>query len=225
MINMKTASLEQRPGDPRRMKALLGKAEWRHGPGAPNKDTTTCVVADSDGNVVSATPSGFNGTLIGNTGVWFSCRLMSFNAWEGHPNCIMPGKRPRITLTPGLILKDGKPAYAVSSAGGDQQDQALLQLIVNSIDFGMSPAEAVTAPRFGTAHHLGSFRQSPPMLGSLFLDPRLGAETIVELMSRGNKVELLKFPWGRPVVVQFHQDSGVIEAAGDPKAFRNAGAY
>jgi gamma-glutamyltranspeptidase/glutathione hydrolase len=225
LIDKRHASLEQRPGDPRRMKALLDNTEWRHGPGGPNKDTTTCVVVDRYGNVVSATPSGFNGTLIGKTGVWFSSRLQSFNAWEGHPNCIMPGKRPRITLTPGMVLKDGKPALAVSSAGGDQQDQALLQLIVNSLDFGLSPAEAVTAPRFGTQHHLGSFRQSPPVLGSLLLDPRLGEETINDLKGRGARVSLLKAAWGRPVVVRIHQDTGVIEAAGDPTAKRNAGAY
>jgi gamma-glutamyltranspeptidase / glutathione hydrolase len=225
LIDKRHASLEQRPGDPRRIKALLDKTEWRHGPGGPNKDTTTCVVVDRYGNVVSATPSGFNGTLISKTGVWFSSRLQSFNTWEGHPNCIMPGKRPRITLTPGIVLKDGKPVLAVSSAGGDQQDQALLQLIVNSLDFGMSPEEAVTSPRFGTMHHLGSFRQAPPVLGSLLLDPRLGDETINELKSRGFNVTPLKFAWGRPVVVRIHPDTGMIEAAGDPKAFRNAGAY
>jgi len=137
----------------------------------------------------------------------------------------MPGKRPRITLTPGIVLKDGKPALAVSSAGGDQQDQALLQLIVNSLDFGMSPAEAVTAPRFGTMHHLGSFRQSPPVLGSLLLDLRLGKATIQDLLARGARVELLRGAWGRPVVVRIPPDGGVIEAAGDPTAKRNAGAY
>jgi gamma-glutamyltranspeptidase/glutathione hydrolase len=225
LIDLKHASLEQRPGDPRKMKALLDKAAWRHGPGGPSKDTSTCVAADRYGNVVASTPSGFSGTLIGETGVRFGSRLQSFNLWEGHPNCVMPGKRPRITLTPGLVLKDGKPALAVSSAGGDQQDQALLQLIVNCLDFGMSPAEAVTAPRIGTMHHLGSFRQAPPVLGSLLLDPRLGEETINEMKARGFKVSLLKAAWGRPVVVRFHPDSGVIEAAGDPTAKRNAGAY
>jgi gamma-glutamyltranspeptidase/glutathione hydrolase len=225
LIDLKHVSQEQRPGDPRKMKALLDKAEWRHGQGAPNKDTSTCVVADRYGNVVAATPSGFSGTLIGDTGVRFGSRLQSFNLWEGHPNCVMPGKRPRITLTPGLVLKDGKPALAVSSAGGDQQDQALMQLIVNCLDFGMSPAEAVTTPRFGTQHHLGSFRQAPPALGSLLLDPRLGEETINEMKSRGFKVSLLKAAWGRPVVVRFYPGSGVIEAAGDPTAKRNAGAY
>src|SRR5206468_2461045 len=138
----------QRPGDPRHGKALLEHADSRRGLGGPANDTTTCLVADAQGNVVAATPSGFSGVVAGKTGVYLGTRLQSFNTWEGHPNCIEPGKRPRITLTPTIVLKDGKPAFAVSVAGGDMQDQATLQLLVSAIDFGMSPADAVTAPRF-----------------------------------------------------------------------------
>jgi gamma-glutamyltranspeptidase / glutathione hydrolase len=225
LIDMKHASLELRPGDPRKMKPLLEKPDMATGQGGPDKDTTTCVCVDKWGNVVAATPSGFSGHLAGNTGIWFGCRLQSFNTKEGSPNCIEPGKRPRITLTPGIILKDGKPVLAISSAGGDQQDQALCQLIVNCLDFGMTPAEAVTQPRFGTAHHISSFRQAPPNLGSLFLDKRHGDKTIEELKSRGFKVSMMGGAWGRPVVVRIDQATGVIDAAGDPKAFRNVGAY
>lgn len=225
LIDLKRASLELRPGDPRRMKPLLEKSDVPTGPGAEDKDTTTCVCVDRWGNVVAATPSGFNGVLAGKTGLWFGCRLQSFNIQAGSPNCIEPGKRPRITLTPGIILKNGKPVLAVSCAGGDQQDQALCQIIVNCLDFGMSPADAVTQPRFGTAHHISSFRQAPPVLGSLMLDPRHGKETIDELTSRGFKVSTLKGPWGRPVAVRIDPGTSILEAAGDPKAKRNAAAY
>src|SRR6185436_3824275 len=139
----------------------------RVGLGGPTNDTTTCLVADAAGNVVAATPSGWHGVQAGTTGVWLGTRLQSFNTWLGHPDCIEPGKRPRITLSPTLVLKDGKPAIAVSVAGGDGQDQATLQMLLDVIDFGMTPAEAVTVPRFGTNHHLGSFRQTKPDLGSL----------------------------------------------------------
>ena len=88
-------------------------------PVATVHDTTTCLVADKDGNVIAATPSGWSGVVAGDTGVWLGSRLQSFNTWEGHPNCIEPGKRPRITLTPGLVFKGGKPLLAVSVAGGD----------------------------------------------------------------------------------------------------------
>jgi gamma-glutamyltranspeptidase/glutathione hydrolase len=162
---------------------------------------------------------------MGKTGIWLSSRLQSFNCWEGHPNCIEPGKRPRITLTPGLVLKNGKVVLALSSAGGDQQDQALLQLLVNCLDFGMTPKQAVTAPRFGTMHHLTSFRQGPPQLGNVVAYPQLGEALIKDLQSRGAKVTLQKVAWGRPVVVHIDQATGVMEAAGDPMGKRNAGAY
>jgi gamma-glutamyltranspeptidase/glutathione hydrolase len=145
LIDMKQASLVQRPGDPRGGKALLDAADARRGLGGPANDTTTCVVADGQGNVVAATPSGFSGPVIGDTGIWLGSRLQSFNIWEGHPNCIQPGKRPRITLTPTLVLKDDKPVIAVSVAGGDLQDQVTLQVLLNVIDFGLKPADAVTA--------------------------------------------------------------------------------
>jgi gamma-glutamyltranspeptidase/glutathione hydrolase len=225
LIDLKKSSQTQQPGDPRRMKALLPRTEWPSGPGYVDKDTTTCVVADKHGNCVAATPSGFNGGLAGKTGIWFSSRLQSFNTWEGHPNCIEPGKRPRITLTPGIVLKDGKLVLAVSSAGGDQQDQALLQLIVDCLDFGLSPKEAVTSARFGTQHMMSSFGQGPPQLGNVLVYPSIGDGVIKSLEARGAKVTLQKVAWGRPVVVRVDPQTGVIEAAGDPTAKRNAGAY
>ena len=76
-------------------------------------------MVDRWGNVIATTPSGWQGVEAGDTGVWLGTRLQSFNLWEGHPNCIEPGKRPRITLTPTLVLKDQKPTLAVSVAGGD----------------------------------------------------------------------------------------------------------
>jgi gamma-glutamyltranspeptidase / glutathione hydrolase len=225
LIDLKKSSHWQQPGDPRAMKALLPRPEWPKGPGYAGKDTTTCVVVDKHGNAVAATPSGFNGVLVGKTGVWFGSRLQSFNTWEGHANCIEPGKRPRITLTPGLVLKNGKLALAASSAGGDQQDQALLQLMVDCLDFGLSPKDAVTAPRFGTLHFMSSFGQAPPQLGNVLVYPSVGDGVIKSLEERGAKVTLQKVAWGRPVVVRVDQQTGLIEAAGDPTAKRNAKAY
>jgi gamma-glutamyltranspeptidase/glutathione hydrolase len=79
------------------------------------------------------------GVEAGDTGIWMGTRLQSFNLWEGHPNCIEPGKRPRITLTPTLVLQGNKPSLAVSIVGGDGQDQAGLQLVLNHIDFQLDP--------------------------------------------------------------------------------------
>jgi gamma-glutamyltranspeptidase/glutathione hydrolase len=162
--------------------------------------------------------------VAGKTGVYLGTRLQSFNNWEGHPNCVEPGKRPRITLTPTLVLRDGKPAFAVSVAGGDMQDQATLQLLLSAIDFGMPPRDAVTAPQFGTHHHLGSFRQAAPQLGSLQLSPDYPAAVVKELTARGHKVTVRR-PSEAPVMIGIDPTTGLLRAAGDPKARRHAAAY
>jgi gamma-glutamyltranspeptidase/glutathione hydrolase len=151
--------------------------------------------------------------------------LQSFNAWQGHPNCIEPGKRPRITLTPTLVLKDGKPVLAVSVAGGDGQDQTTLQLLIDSLDFGLAPDKAVTAPRFGTNHHLGSFRQRPPELGSLLVNPEVGEEAIKDLRARGHRVTISNRALWAPCMLSIDAKTGQLHAAGDPRARRHAGAY
>jgi gamma-glutamyltranspeptidase/glutathione hydrolase len=224
LIDRRQASLAQRPGDPLAMKPLAETFDARVGVGGPAKDTTTCVAADGQGNVVAATPSGFSGVVAGKTGVYLGTRLQSFNNWPGSPNCIEPGKRPRITLTPTLVLKDGKPVLAVSVAGGDMQDQAILQHVVNTIDFGLSPEASVTAPRFGTNHHLGSFRQPPSQLGSLTLDPAYGAEVVRALTERGHKVTSRR-PSENSVMIAIDPQTGLLRAAGDPNARRHAAAY
>jgi gamma-glutamyltranspeptidase / glutathione hydrolase len=226
LLDMRRASLELRPGDPRGGKALLPMQpqEYRL-PKDPVGDTTTCVVADRYGNVVAATPSGFGGVLAGGTGIRLGSRLRSFNTWRGHPDCIEPGKRPRITLTPTLVLKGGKPIAAISVAGGDLQDQVTLQLLLAYLEFGFSPAEAVTASRFATEHHIGSFNQPPPKLGSLSVYENLGKATIEELKKRGHKVGVVKPPLSNPVMLTLDPETGEKKAAGDPRANRHARAY
>ena len=122
------------------MKAVQEGGAFRPGVGG----TTTCVVADRWGMVVSATPSAnvYHAGGTGSTGVSYGNRLRSLNTTPGHPNCIAPGKRPRITLTPTMVLKDGAPVLAISVAGGDLQDQATLNLLLDFVEFGMQPAEA-----------------------------------------------------------------------------------
>jgi gamma-glutamyltranspeptidase / glutathione hydrolase len=225
LIDMKKASLKQQPGDPKSGKELLDAERTRFGLGNTGHDTTTCLVADDEGNVIAATPSGWDGVLVGDTGIWLGSRLQSFNTWADHPNCIAPGKRPRITLTPTLVLKDDKPVLAVSVAGGDGQDQAAIQMLTDVIDFGMSPREAVTAVRFGTNHLVGSFGQAPPQLGSLLIYSEVGSQTIDALKARGHQVKLEKSPMWHPVVLAIDPASGEINVAGDPKANRHAAAY
>jgi gamma-glutamyltranspeptidase/glutathione hydrolase len=224
LIDLHHASLAVRPGDPSELKPLLESTQTRAGTAGTSNDTTTCLVADGAGNVVAATPSGWSGVVAGKTGIWLGSRLQSFNIWPDSPNVIEAGKRPRITLTPSLVFKDGKPVLAVSVAGGDEQDQTGLQLILNHIDFGLAPAESVTAPRYGTNHHLGSFRQTPPVLGDLHINPDVGESTIAELGARGHQV-VTKAPASAPCVIVIDPSNHTLDAAGDPKARRHAGAF
>ena len=224
LIDLGRASLELRPGDPVHGQALLKGVGTPDGKGGPANDTSTCLVADRSGNVVAATPSGWSGVLAGETGVWLGSRLQSLDTRAGHPNVIEPGKRPRVTLTPTLVLKGGKPAFAVSVAGGDLQDQVTLQVLENLIDFQLSAEAAVTAARFQTDHHVGSFRQTPPKLGDLGVDAGLDAGTAEALKALGHRVRAVRPPIAAPTVLRINLESSRVDAAGDPRAGRHAAA-
>jgi gamma-glutamyltranspeptidase/glutathione hydrolase len=226
LIDLKKASQEARPGDPRNLKALKGPGVFRPGVGG----TTTCVIADRWGNVVAATPSANvhrETPTGGRAGVSFGNRLRSLNTTPDHPNCIQPGKRPRITLTPTLVLKQGKPVLAISVAGGDLQDQATLNLLLNHIEFGQLPEEAVRTPRFATYHHQDSFDPNPKRestflkAGSLAINDRVDAGVRRDLASRGHQVEARSAHIATPVML-YIDPAGVFHAAGDPEAGRHA---
>jgi gamma-glutamyltranspeptidase/glutathione hydrolase len=152
------------------------------------------------------------------------------NTSPGHPNRLQPGKRPRITLTPTLVLKDQKPIVAISVAGGDIQDQTTLNVLLNHIDFGMPPDAAVTAPRFSTEHHQDSFNPDPDRSkafvapGSLELGPGISAAAAKELEGRGHRVRSVAGPIAHPVMLWIDPATGMMHAAGDPAAKRHAAA-
>ena len=151
LIDMQVASQKQQPGDPYNMKPLLGSAPKDHKQfSGHSDDTSNCLVADKWGNVVAATPSGWGGVPAGDTGLQLGSRMIGLTTWEGHPSVLVPGKRPRITLTPTLVMRDGKPVFAISVAGGDQQDQASIQIALNRIVFGFDAKQSVQTPRFST---------------------------------------------------------------------------
>ncbi|HEX5410646.1 MAG TPA: gamma-glutamyltransferase [Terriglobia bacterium] len=188
LIDPKKASLELRPGDPYNMKPTKPATitgPWHGG-------TTVMCVTDKWGNVIAATPSGLSSTagVAGRTGIIHGARLTSLNTFAGTPNVIQPGKRPRITLSPTLLFHNGRPVMAISVAGGDQQDQAALQVILAYVDFGMTPEEAFNAPRFSTSHFVGSFGQDRPHLGSLTVPRSVGAAVEADLKARGHVLKL-----------------------------------
>jgi len=186
-------------------------------------DTTCANAVDSHGNVFSATPSGawLPSVIAGDTGIPLGTRLQSFVTTPGHANTLAPGKRPRVTLSPTIVLKDGKPVYALSTPGGDNQDQALLQTLLNIIDFGMTPQAAVESPRFQTEHFYASFGNHEFIPGKLNVESRLPRETIEALIALGHKVNV-SGPWSNasaPTVIHL-ADGGVLEGGADPRRGR-----
>lgn len=118
------------------------------------RGTTSVEAADKEGWVVSITPSGgwLPSCIAGHTGMGMSQRMQSFVLDPSlNPfNVVEPGKRPRVTLTPTLAMKDGKPFLAFAVQGGDTQDQNLLQFFLNIVEFGMTVQESVEAPNINS---------------------------------------------------------------------------
>lgn len=156
--------------------------------------TTSVETADAEGWVVSVTPSGgwIPAVVAGNTGVGLSQRMQSFVLDENlNPyNLPEPGKRPRVTLTPSLALKDGKPMLAFAVQGGDSQDQNLLQLFLNMVEFGMDVQEATEAANINSYQMQSSFGNHEVRPGAIVLRKDTPAWVSKELVDRGYQIEL-----------------------------------
>ncbi len=164
---------------------------------ALHRGTTSIEAADKDGWVVSVTPSGgwVPSCIAGHTGVGMSQRMQSFvlDASIDPFNVVEPGKRPRVTLTPSLAMKDGKPFLAFAVQGGDTQDQNLLQFFLNVVEFGMTVQEAVEAPNINTDQlwlSLGGTKMDDrkPKPGNILLDINTPDFTRRELRQMGYKL-------------------------------------
>ena len=155
--------------------------------------TTSVIASDAAGWLVSVTPSGgwIPATIAGHTGVGLSQRMQSFvlDPAENPFNVLEPGKRPRVTLTPSLALREGKPWLAFAVQGGDTQDQNLLQFFLNVFEFGMTPQEATEAANFNSYQMKASFDQHESQPGRILLSTSVPAWVIRELALRGYKPE------------------------------------
>ena len=151
--------------------------------------TTSVEAADEEGWVVSVTPSGgwVPAVIAGHTGVGLSQRAQSFvtDPAENPFNVIEPGKRPRVTLTPTLALKDGKPFLCFSVQGGDSQDQNLLQFFLNVVEFGMDVQQASEAPNINSFQMSSSFGNHESRPGRILLADAIPAWTRAELRRMG----------------------------------------
>ena len=162
--------------------------------------TTSIQAADTSGWVISVTPSGgwIPAVIAGRTGVGLSQRAQSFvtHPGDGPFNVVAPGKRPRVTLTPSLALKDGEPMMAFSVQGGDSQDQNLLQFFLNTVEFGMTPQEAVEAPNINSFQMRSTFGAHESRPGRMVIAESTPDWTRNELRKMGYTLEVERLTSG-----------------------------
>ncbi|MBR0898981.1 gamma-glutamyltransferase family protein [Bradyrhizobium tropiciagri] len=233
-----TASIELRPGTiegfggavDARVSAAARLAVAASGAGEPTVgrlgsvrgDTVHFDIIDKEGNMIAATPSGGwlqSSPVIPELGFCLGTRAQMFWLDESHPAALVPGKRPRSTLSPTMALRDGRPYLAWGSPGGDQQDQWIPQFFLRHVHAGMNLQEAIDAPAWHSEHFPSSFwpRNSRP--GTLIVEGRLPKETIDELRKRGHLVEVGE-DWSEGRLVAASLDGIRRRAAANPRGMQ-----
>jgi gamma-glutamyltranspeptidase / glutathione hydrolase len=213
------AALDHRVGDPYRFDPGVKPPAVRYRPhaqgthsSAASGDTTCVDVVDKDGNLFSATPSSgwlLGGAFVaGDTGVPLSNRMQVFDLDPASPNVLAGGKRPRTTLTPTLLLKDQKPFLAISTPGGDSQDQQILNVLLQVIVFGKDLQDAIEAPRINSLHPHSSFDNHDSEPGALEIENRVAPAVRDALTARGHRLRILG-PYG--------MSTGVVAVGVDPR--------
>ena len=199
-----------------------------------SKDTTHMAVIDRHGNVFDATPSGgwiTGAVILGNTGIGMSVRGEQFWLDKTRAAQIRPRSRPRYTLTPSLVFKDGTPLMALGTPGGDNQDQTILQAFLDIVEFWDAWYPNVHAalewPRFQTLHFHGSFWPHEAGFNKLNLEASIPDAVFDELKARGHDVSRLR-PFGMSgcaTTVMIDPKTGSRIAGADPRRDCYAAAY
>jgi gamma-glutamyltranspeptidase/glutathione hydrolase len=192
--------------------------------GGTRGDTVHIDVADAAGNLISATPSGGwlqSSPTIPELGFCLGTRAQMFWLEPGLPNSLAPGKRPRITLSPSLALRDGQPTMAFGTPGGDQQDQWQLCFWLAHTVGGLNLQAAIDAPNWHSNAFPSSFYPRAWTPGELVVESRLGEAAIAELRSRGHEV-VLSDAWelGRMSCVARDTRAGLLRAAANPRGMQ-----
>lgn len=190
--------------------------------GPVEPDTSFLCVVDEWGNAFSATPSDGGGASPVIPGLGFIVSGRGVQSWldPAHPSAIAPRKRPRLTPNPGLILRDGAVYAPYGTPGLDVQPQAMVQLAVNLIDFGMEPQAAIEAPRVATYSFPASSHPHPYSPGLLRAESRLPDDVLAELARRGHRVE--RWPdfaaqAGALCTIVADRERGFLAGAADPR--------
>ena len=227
-----TASLDFRPGQigphPPQHPSHVQIARRKIDDALAAKDTTCIDAIDKNGVAFSATPSGawMPSYIAGDTGIPLTQRAQSFLLVPGHPNELAGGKRPRVRLSPKLATRPDGTVIALSTPGGDNQEQALIQVLFNAILFELNAEYAVEMPRFQTRHLVASFDNHAMSPGDLLLDERTSPAAAADLSKRGHHTEL-RPPYdsgAAPSIILLHP-SGMVEAGSDPFYYRAARAW
>ncbi len=228
------ASAELRPGSPDGREPRLPApvaAEAMAGAGEPTSalsgDTVHVDVVDREGNFVSATPSGgwlWGSPVIPELGFPLGTRAQMFWLEEGLPNSLEPGKRPRTTLSPAMVLRGGEPYLALGTPGGDQQDQWTLHVLLAHIHFGLDLQAAIDAPNFHTEAFPSSFYPRETRPRHVKVESRAGEATLAELRRRGHEVEESD-AWSLGRVSAAGRDpDGTLKAAANPRGMQGYAA-
>lgn len=226
LVDTSVANPEIRPGDPVNNNALL-PASKRLGGAAWGAGTVHVDVIDREGNMAAFTPSGAwikSSEVIPALGFPLGNRLMTFYLGPSHhPNLIAPGKRPRTTISPTLVYKQGKPWMVYGSMGGDQQDQWMLQFFLNRAVFGMEIQQAIEAPKFSSEHFPGFFAPHDHFTNRVVVEPMIGAETLKNLGEKGHDVvEVGDWTEGYLLAAARDPESGLLEAGFDPRGAKSS---
>ncbi len=187
------------------------------------EDTTCFCVADRWGNavcVLQSIQSGFGSSLIaGSTGILLNNRMTYWHLDADHPNCLMPGKRVRHTMNPVIVTKDNKPILVCGTPGADTQVQTNLQLITHILDFGMTPQEAVEAPRWRNLQNPMESTVPHTCPDVLQLEGRFPEDVRDGLAQKGHDLQILG-DWDGPGSAQtifIDPASGALIGGSDPR--------
>lgn len=192
--------------------------------GVTRGDTCHVDVVDRWGNIISATPSGGwlqSAPTIPELGFCLGSRMQMFWLEEGLASSLAPGLRPRTTLTPTLVHRDGVPVMACGSPGGDQQDQWQLLFLLRTIAGGMTLQEAIDAPAFHTTSLVSSFWPRVVEPAGLVVEDRVPELTREDLFARGHELTV-GGPWtlGRLCAVARDPETGLLSAGANPRGMQ-----
>ncbi|TGL63347.1 gamma-glutamyltransferase family protein [Leptospira sarikeiensis] len=188
--------------------------------GKIGRDTTYLSIIDSKGNALSLTPSDFPQSPIIEGDITLGIRMTQFRLDPNHPSALVPGKRPTITPNASMVFKDGKFWMSFGTPGGDMQTQAVVQVFLNLVVFGMNPQEAVNAPRFRSLNWPDSFSPHKYYPGRIELEKDIYQKEEKALESLGYEVkgkDTWEYDFGAPCISLKDPKTGILYGGADPR--------